>query len=154
MSRTKAPPHPAAIDPSQSIDWDAIPSRFDHMPKPPLRWILRGESGSGKSIVMQQLILNHYRGAHQRVFIFHPQSTLISALWIRLKSIWRTNSISISRRNLHSSTPSMPKRFVILSKHRRRSCSGKKIAIRAGTSRNDNYFQSSSSSMNSGMMKP
>jgi len=63
--------HPAAISPAQAIHWDAKPARFPWLPKVP-RLLVLGKSGSGKSIVVQNLILKHYRHAFERVVICSP----------------------------------------------------------------------------------
>ena len=81
MSRTKAQPHPAAIDASQSIDWTAPRGRFEHLPIPPLRWIVVGPSGSGKGVTLQNICINHYRGAFERVIVVSPTAVSDTSTW-------------------------------------------------------------------------
>jgi len=81
MSRTKAPTHPAAIDASQSIDWDAPRGRFEHLPTPPLRWICVGPSGSGKGVALQNICINHYRGAFERIIVVSPTAITDTSTW-------------------------------------------------------------------------
>jgi len=81
MSRTKAPTHPAAIDASQSIDWDAPRGRFEHLPTLPLRWICVGPSGSGKGVALQNICINHYRGAFERIYVFSPTAESDTSTW-------------------------------------------------------------------------
>ena len=71
----------AAISPAQAIHWDAKGSRFKHMPKPPLRWLIAGPSGAGKGVTMQNLLLNHYRGAFERIYAFSPTAELDTSTW-------------------------------------------------------------------------
>jgi len=81
MSGMKAPPHPAAIDASQSIDWDAPRGRFEHLPAPSLRWLCVGPSGSGKGVALQNICINHYRGAFERIYIFSPTALNDTSTW-------------------------------------------------------------------------
>ena len=89
MARSAAPKalphgqtqHPAAISPAQAIHWDAKGSRFKHMQKPPLRWLIAGPSGAGKGVTMQNLLLNHYRGAFERIYVFSPTAELDTSTW-------------------------------------------------------------------------
>ena len=76
----------AAISPAQAIHWDATGSRFKHMPKPPLRWLLAGPSGAGKGVTMQNLLLNHYRGAFERIYVFSPTAELDTSTW---SPVWK-----------------------------------------------------------------
>ena len=45
---------------------------FDFMGSLPTRSILLGPSGTGKTTVMANLLLNHYRGCFQRIYIWSP----------------------------------------------------------------------------------
>jgi len=81
MSRTKAPPHPAAIDASQSIDWDAPRGRFEHLPTPSIRWLVVSPSGGGKGVVLQNICINHYRGAFERIYVFSPTAITDTSTW-------------------------------------------------------------------------
>ena len=44
----------------------------DIAPKIPFRSIILGPSGSGKSILLQNMILNIYRNCFSRIYIFSP----------------------------------------------------------------------------------
>ena len=46
--------------------------KFDFMGSLPTRSILLGPSGTGKTTVMANLLLNHYRGCCQRIYIWSP----------------------------------------------------------------------------------
>ena len=45
-------------------------SKRGHVPKVPLRMILLAPSGSGKTILLSNLILNIYRGCFEHIFVF------------------------------------------------------------------------------------
>ena len=45
---------------------------YDFMGSLPTRSILLGPSGTGKTTVMANLLLNHYRGCFQRIYIWSP----------------------------------------------------------------------------------
>ena len=81
MSLRKKAAHPAAIDASQSIDWDAPRGRFEHLPTPNLRWICVGPSGSGKGVAFQNICINHYRGAFERIYVFSPTAISDTSTW-------------------------------------------------------------------------
>ena len=97
MSRTKAQPHPAAIDASQSIDWDAPRGRFEHLPTPPPRWICVGPSGSGKGVALQNICINHYRGAFERIYVFSPTALTDTSTWGPVKKYLEKKSIDLKK---------------------------------------------------------
>jgi hypothetical protein len=43
---------------------------FGHLPDPPLRWAFVGTSGSGKGVAMLDLLLRHYRGVFDRIYLY------------------------------------------------------------------------------------
>ena len=45
-------------------------SKHAHVPKVPLRMNLFAPSGSGKTVLLSNLILNIYRGFFERIFVF------------------------------------------------------------------------------------
>ena len=59
-------------------------SDLDHMPPTPLRGIVLGPSGTGKTVVMVSMLLDHYRGAFSRIFVFSP-SVDIDMTWQPVK---------------------------------------------------------------------
>ncbi len=50
------------------------------VPSLPARLFLCGKSGSGKTILLQSFILDIYRGAFERVYIFSP-SVFVDSAW-------------------------------------------------------------------------
>ena len=59
-------------------------SKHSHVPKVPLRMILLAPSGSGKTVLLSNLILNIYRGCFERIFVFSP-SIDIDKTWEPVK---------------------------------------------------------------------
>ena len=47
-------------------------SKYDMMPSLPFRGILVASSTGGKTVLIQNLILNIYKGSFERIFIFSP----------------------------------------------------------------------------------
>ena len=98
MSRMKGPtPHPAHIDASQSIDWDAPRGRFEHLPTPPLRWICVGPSGSGKGVALQNICINHYRGAFERIYVFSPTALTDTSTWGPVKKYLEKKGVDMKK---------------------------------------------------------
>ena len=59
-------------------------SKHAHVPTVPLRMILLAPSGSGKTVLLSNLILNIYRGCFERIFVFSP-SIDIDKTWEPVK---------------------------------------------------------------------
>ncbi len=55
-------------------------SKHSHVPKVPLRMVLLAPSGSGKTVLLSNLMLNIYRGCVERIFVFSP-SVDIDKTW-------------------------------------------------------------------------
>ena len=51
-------------------------SRHEHMPEVPFRLIALGNSGSGKTLTLQNMLLNHYKGVFSAIFLWLPTSRL------------------------------------------------------------------------------
>ena len=62
------------LHPCQSFE--CKPGKFKHLPNPPLRFGFVGVSGSGKGVCMLDLLLRHYRGFFERIFLYSPSATL------------------------------------------------------------------------------
>ena len=59
-------------------------SKYSHVPQVPLRGILLAPSGSGKTVLLQNMILNIYRGCFERIYVFSP-SVHIDQIWESVK---------------------------------------------------------------------
>ena len=57
---------------------------YDFMGSLPTRSILLGPSGTGKTTVMANLLLNHYRGCFQRIYIWSPTMG-VDRVWDKIK---------------------------------------------------------------------
>ena len=51
-------------------------SAHEHMPEVPFRMIALGNSGSGKTLTLQNMILNHYKGVFKKIFLRSPTARL------------------------------------------------------------------------------
>ena len=60
-------------------------SKRGHVPKVQLRMILLAPSGSGKTVLLSNLILNIFRGCFERIFLFSP-SIDIDKTWEPVKN--------------------------------------------------------------------
>ena len=56
--------------------FEATKGHFSHLgvPDPPRRIGFIGNSGSGKGVAMQDLLLRHYRGAFDRIYLYSPSA--------------------------------------------------------------------------------
>jgi type IV secretory pathway VirB4 component len=68
------------IKPIDLKEYTCKQSRHAHVPKVPIRMILLAPSGSGKTVLISNLIMNIYRGCFERIYIFSP-SVDIDATW-------------------------------------------------------------------------
>ena len=80
MSDSKAP----KIEPIKLKEYDTKQSKYDMVPRLPMRSIILGPSGSGKTILIQNMILDIYKGCFSRIFIFSP-SINVDATWLPVK---------------------------------------------------------------------
>lgn len=72
------------IKPISHTEFTCRQSRHDHVPRVPLRMIILGPSGGGKTVLLSNLILNIYRGAFERIYIFSP-SINVDYVWKPVK---------------------------------------------------------------------
>lgn len=78
-------PHKAPdIKPIRQKHFDVPQSRYPQVAKLPLRSIILAPSGGGKGVLLQNLILDVYRGCFERVYIFSPSINVDSA-WVPVK---------------------------------------------------------------------
>ena len=59
--------------------WECKQSRHGHLPKLPARGIFLAPSQQFKTTAMVDLILRHYRGCYERIFVFSPSVDIDSA---------------------------------------------------------------------------
>jgi len=68
------------IEPIKITEYTSKQSKYDVVAKLPLRDIILGPSGSGKGILLQNLILNIYKDCFDRIYIFSP-SIFVDKTW-------------------------------------------------------------------------
>ena len=73
------------IKPIDLKEYSCKQSKHAHVPKVPLRMMLLAPSGSGKKVLLSNLILNIFRGCFERIFVFIP-SVDIDKTWDLLRS--------------------------------------------------------------------
>ena len=69
MENNKTP----IIKPVEVKEYVVKQSKYTIAPKLPIRSIILGPSGSGKSILLQSMILDIYRGMFDQIYIFQPK---------------------------------------------------------------------------------
>ena len=72
------------IKPVGLTDYTCKQSKHKHVPTVPLRMVLLAPSGAGKTVLLSNLILNVYRDAFERIFVFSPSVDLDST-WKSVK---------------------------------------------------------------------
>jgi hypothetical protein len=72
------------IKPIRQKQYEIPESRYPQVAKLPLRSIILAPSGGGKGVLLQNLILDVYRGCFERVYIFSPSVNVDSA-WLPVK---------------------------------------------------------------------
>jgi stress-induced morphogen len=72
------------IEPIRLKEYEVKQSKYDIAPKLPTRSVILGPSGSGKSILLQNMILNIYRNCFSRIYIFSP-SIDVDSTWLPVK---------------------------------------------------------------------
>jgi hypothetical protein len=70
--------------------WECKQSRHEHLPKLPARGIFLAPSNSFKSCALCDLILRHYRGCFERIYVFSP-SVDIDSVWAPVKEYVRVH---------------------------------------------------------------
>jgi hypothetical protein len=77
------PSQSSAIQLHQAPSFGATKGKFAHLPNPPLRFGFVGVSQSGKGVAMLDLLLRHYRGCFERIYLFSPTAFLDKS-WLPL----------------------------------------------------------------------
>ena len=82
------------IKPKSIKEFETKQSKYDQVQKLPVRGILLGPSGSGKGVLLQNMILDIYRDCFERVYIFSP-SINVDHTWLPVKA-YLDNKINLS----------------------------------------------------------
>ena len=72
------------IEPIQVKQYEVKQSKYKQCGTLPVRNVILGPSGSGKTVLLQNLILNVYRGCFERIYIFSP-SIIVDSTWDPVK---------------------------------------------------------------------
>jgi len=75
------------IQPIKLKEYEVKQSKYDVVPKLPLRAIILGPSGSGKSILLQNMIMDIYHKCFSRIFIFSPSINVDFQTWQPVKEM-------------------------------------------------------------------
>ena len=69
------------IKPIKTKEYDVPASKYKLVGALPTRAIILGPSGSGKSILLQNMILDIYKGLFQRIYIFSASIDVEFQTW-------------------------------------------------------------------------
>jgi hypothetical protein len=72
------------IKPIKLQEYTCKQSKHEHVPKNCLRGIILAPSGSGKTCLLVNLILNVYRDCYERIYVFSP-SINVDSTWQAVK---------------------------------------------------------------------
>ena len=72
------------IVPIKVKEYQVKQSKYEHVSKLPTRSVINAASGSGKTVLIQNLILDIYKGCFSRIYIFSP-SIDIDDTWLPVK---------------------------------------------------------------------
>ena len=75
------------IKPIKLKEYEVKQSKYNVVSKLPMRAIILGPSGSGKSILLQNFILDIYHKCFSRVFIFSPSINVDYQTWQPVKDM-------------------------------------------------------------------
>ena len=65
MAENKAP----EIKPIKHIEYECKQSKYEHVPQLPMRAMILSPSSGGKTVLLQNMILDMYRGCFNRIYI-------------------------------------------------------------------------------------
>ena len=74
-----------SVQPIKLKEYEVRQSKYNVVGKLPIRSVLLGPSGSGKTILLQNMILDIYKGLWERVYIFSP-SIHVDHSWEHVKT--------------------------------------------------------------------
>ena len=73
------------IKPIKTREYVVPESRYKQVGKLPFRSIILGSSGSGKTILLQNMIIDIYKGLFERIYIFSPSIDVDYHTWLPVK---------------------------------------------------------------------
>ena len=78
------------VKPRNITEYEYKQSKYDHVPRIPFRSIIVASSTGGKTVLIQNLILDVYRDCFSRIFIFSP-SVNTDPTFVEVKKYVREN---------------------------------------------------------------
>jgi hypothetical protein len=72
------------IKPIKEIQYELKQSKYDIVGKLPTRSLILAPSGSGKTVLLQNMILNIYKNCFERIYIWSP-SINVDTMWLPVK---------------------------------------------------------------------
>ena len=72
------------IKPIDEISYEFPQSKYEVVPKVPFRAIITGPSGSGKSVLLTNMVLDIYKNVFSRIYIWSP-SINVDSIWLPVK---------------------------------------------------------------------
>ena len=73
------------IKPIKLKEYEVKQSKYNVVSKLPMRAVILGPSGSGKSILLQNFILDIYKDCFSRIYIFSPSINVDYQTWEPVK---------------------------------------------------------------------
>ena len=73
------------IKPIKTKQYDVPESKYKQAGKLPFRSVILGSSGSGKTILLQNMIIDIYKGLFERIYIFSPSIEVDYQTWKPVK---------------------------------------------------------------------
>ena len=87
------------IKPRNITEYEYKQSKYPHVPQIPFRNIIVASSTGGKTVLIQNLILDVYRDCFSRVFIFSPSVHTRTLLLLKLKNMLKTKCTWMTKKN-------------------------------------------------------
>ena len=87
------------IKPINITEYEFKQSKYEHVLKLPLRSIIVASSTGGKTVLVQNLILNVYRNSFAIIFIFSPRAFIMTQLLQKLKNTSGMNCTWMMKKN-------------------------------------------------------
>ena len=72
-------------------------SKYEHVPKLPTRSLILAPSGGGKTVLLQNLVLDVYKDCFARIYIFSP-SIDVDMTWKPVKAYLEKKNMKQSRK--------------------------------------------------------
>ena len=73
------------VKPIKTKQYDVPESKYKQVGKLPFRSIVLGSSGSGKTILLQHMIIDIYKTMFERIYIFSPSIDVDYQTWLPVK---------------------------------------------------------------------